>query len=113
MGKLLLYVTWITSNRKQAVKLAAGVRWFHQNPDFHLFQSLCAVMALITDRISQGRRIMTKCSSTGRVKSSPTVGKAAAVGGYQDSFTRWSKAMQSFINQHDELTTDTPLNRER
>lgn len=55
---------------------------------------------------------MAKCSLTGRVKSSPAVGKAAAVGGYQDRFTRQSKAMQSFINQYEELTTDTPLNTE-
>lgn len=38
------------------------------------------------------------------------VRKAALVGGYQDSFIRQSKAMQSFINQHEEFTTDTPLN---
>lgn len=68
--------------------------------------------ALITGKISQGRRKMAKCSLTGRVKSSPAVGKAAAVGGYQDRFTRQSKAMQSFINQYEELTTDTPLNTE-
>lgn len=80
----------------------------------NLFKILARIMVLISiESISQGLRIMAKCSLTSGVKFSPTYRQRGSTSGWLSNQTHQTvKAMHSFTKQHKEFTVHTPLSEE-
>lgn len=94
--KLFFYVTCITGNSKPAENLAVGVRQCHQKTGF-FYKIEWNDSSYHGKRISAGRRIMVKCSVSGRMQSSCT-------GSQEGSTTGWlSRQFHQTVQGHAKL----------